>query len=316
MRHLLIWIFCGIFFIYFIACLSQKSIPRGLVKFKSFTNNPVFKGTSDGNWDNFIRERGWIIFEDGLYHLWFTGYSERGGFKRLGYATSADGIHWERYAGNPIIPDSWVEDMSVFKWHDTYFMMAEGVHDWAHLLTSEDGIQWQDHGSILIYEPDGTPLADPTKETSHAGTPVLLRRNNTWTLFFERSDAAIWLAISPDSLPLNWTKVQKEPVLSPGPEQYDQVAVAADCIIKIDDVYYMYYHATAENPWNNWCVCLAYSNDLIHWTKYENNPIGYYGDAPILVFNGNDYLLFVTDSDKEMKLYYPIEKIPFPDKVE
>ncbi len=312
MTKILILLIGFIYVIFLMGC-STNPIPKGLTEFKPYSGNPVLTGTPEGNWDTFIRERGWIKFENGLYHLWFTGYSKKRGFKRLGYATSTDGMKWRRDNDNPLIPESWVEDMSVFKWKEIYFMMAEGVHDWAHLLTSPDRKQWQDHSSILIYEPDGTLLADPAKETSHAGTPVLFRKNNTWHLLFERSDAAIWLATSMDSLPLNWTKVQEKPVLSPGPEQYDNVAVAADCVIKIDGVYYMYYHATAEDPWNNWCVCLAYSKDLIHWTKYENNPIGYYGDAPVLVFNGQDYLFFVTDSGKEMNLYYPVKKIPFPD---
>ena len=297
------------------SCTNQKQIPPGLVEFRPYAENPVFAGTSDSTWDKFIRERGWIMFENGMYHLWYTGYSKKGGFKQLGYATSSDGIQWTKYTGNPLVPDSWVEDMSVLRVGDTYYMMAEGVHDWAHLLTSKDRINWIDHGSILISDPDGTLIADPTKETSHAGTPVLLKEENIWYLFFERSDEAIWMATSTDSIPLKWTKVQREPVLSPGPGEYDDVAVAADCIVKIEGRYYMYYHATAEDPWDNWCVCLAFSDDLVHWTKYKNNPIGYYGDAPVLVFNGKNYLFFVTDSGQEMKLYYPVEKIPFPDKL-
>ncbi len=298
-----------------INCSHKDQIPKGLVKFNAYPGNPVFSGTSDSTWDNYIRERGWIMFENGLYHLWYTGYSEKRGFKHLGYATSSDGIHWTRYKGNPLAPDSWGEDMSVIKVKDTYFMMAEGVHDWAHLLTSKDRVNWEEHGSILIYDPDGTPIADPAKQTSHAGTPVLLKIENIWYLFFERSDEAVWMATSTDPIPLKWTKIQKAPVLSPGPGEYDNVAVAADIIVKIEGKYYMYYHATAEDPWNNWCICLAFSDDLIHWTKYKNNPIGYYGDAPALVFNGKDYLFFVTDSGKEMKLYYPDEKIPFPDEM-
>ena len=316
MRYFLI---ISVYFTFLIGCLGcsdQNQIPRGLVEFKPYAENPIFSGTSNASWDNYIRERGWIIFEDNCYHLWYTGYSVKGGFKQLGYATSSDGIHWNRYPANPLVPDSWVEDMCVLKVEDIYYMMAEGVHDWAHLLTSKDRINWTDHGSLLIWEPDGTLIADPKEETSHAGTPVLLKKDGTWYLFFERSDEAVWLATSMDSIPLKWTKVQKEPVLSPGPEEYDNVAVAADCIVKIRGRYYMYYHATAEDPWDNWCICLAFSDDLIHWTKYKNNPIGYYGDAPVLVFNGKDYLFFVTDSGKEMKLYYPVEKIPSPDEVE
>lgn len=38
-----------------------------------------------------------------------------------------------------------------------------------------------------------------------------------------------------------------------------------------------------------------------------------YDDAPVLVFNGKENFLFITDSVKEMKLFYPVEKISFSD---
>jgi len=307
---------CLAVFLFGNSCQDQNQIPRGLIEFKPYADNPVFAGAPAGSWDPTIRERGWVMFEDGLHHLWYTGYAEPDGIKQLGYATSPDGIIWNKHEKNPLNPDSWIEDVSVYKFGSVYFMMAEGVHDWPHLLTSTDRLNWTEQGSLLIHDPDGAPIADPADENSHAGTPILLKEHDRWLLYFERSDTAVWLATSMDSIPLNWTKVQKEPVLSPGPGKYDNIALAADCIVKIDHRYCMYYHATAETPWNRWCVCLAYSDDLIHWTKYEKNPIGYYGDAPMLVFNGKACLLFVTDSGREMKLYFPAQNIPFPERME
>ena len=187
----------------------------------------------------------------------------------LGYATSPDGA---------------------------YYMMAEGVHDWAHLLTSTDRGTWNDHGSIVIREPGGTPICDPKDSNCHAGTPTLWRENGTWYLFFEQNDLASWLASTTEETPLHFTKVQSAPVLSPGPEPYDKVAIACDEIIKYDGKYYMYYHATAHDPWDDWCYSIAVSDDLIHWTKYGKNPLSYDGDAPILVDNGRELTLFVTES--------------------
>ena len=75
------------------------------------------------------------------------------------------------------------------------------------------------------------------------GTPVIWIENGQWYLFYERNDDAIWLAKSDDKL--TWTNVQDEPVLRPGPDEYDFGAVAANQIIKYKDRYYMYYHGNA-----------------------------------------------------------------------
>jgi len=157
-------------------------------------------------------------------------------------------------------------------------------------------VSWTDRGSLVIREPDGSPICDSRDSKCHAGTPTLWREDGTWYLFFERSDRAIWLASTKEDVPLHFTKVQSGPVLSPGPEPYDKVAVACDQIIKYDGKYYMYYHATAHDPWDDWCYCIAVSEDLIHWTKYGENPLSYDGDAPILVDNGHELSLFVTES--------------------
>ena len=54
--------------------------------------------------DNEIRERGYILKEDGMYHLWYTSYTNIDSVKWLGYATSPDGYNWTRYKDNPIQP--------------------------------------------------------------------------------------------------------------------------------------------------------------------------------------------------------------------
>ncbi|MBZ0255988.1 glycosylase [bacterium] len=297
------------------ATADENPVPRGLYEFTPSGSNPVFTGGGNDQWDKSIRERGWVMFEDGLYHLWYTGYAAGDGLRQLGYATSPDGIHWVRHSANPLSGESWVEDMSVVKFDGAYYMMAEGFHDWAHLLISKNKTTWKELGSITINNPDGTPIADPKDPDSHAGTPVLWRENGVWYLLFEHNDEAIWLATTTETPPLHFTKTQDDPVLSPGPDDYDKVAVAADSIIKIQGTYYLYYHATGQKPWGNWCVCLATSKDLIHWKKHGENPVGYYGDAPILVFNGKDYRFFVTDSPKDMRLYLPVEAVPQPDAI-
>jgi beta-1,2-mannobiose phosphorylase / 1,2-beta-oligomannan phosphorylase len=261
--------------------------PREILDFAPIENNPVFTGTGSNTWDQKIRERGYIIREDGLYHMWYTGFREEPDTEmHLGYATSLDGLVWTRYADNPIFDEGWVEDMMVVKSDGTYYMFAEGKDDIAHLLTSSDRVHWKEHGPLDIRYVNGTPLSKGAY-----GTPTAWLEDGVWYLFYERGDLGIWLATSTDMKV--WTNKQDEPVIQIGPETYDKYGVAVNQIIKHKGKYYAYYHATAFEDWHEWTSCVAISEDLVHWKKYENNPIMKENkSSPILVHDGEQYRLY------------------------
>jgi lysophospholipase L1-like esterase len=249
------------------ALASQLKFPPELVRFVPYQANPVFKA-APGQWDSFIRERGWILREDGLWKLWYTGYERKDSTRLLGYATSPDGIAWTRYAGNPLVRDHWVEDMMVVKHEGTYYMFAEGLHDRAQLLTSKDGIGWQRAGTLDIRRKDGQPISD-----GPFGTPVGWRENGLWHLFYERNDLGVWLATSPDLKV--WTNVQDEPIMTPGPDDYDKDLIAFNQVLKHKGRYYAFYHGSATTgPLAKlWSTAVATSTDLLHWDKYPANPL-------------------------------------------
>lgn len=277
---------------------SAKDFPDELVRFKAWGKNPVFAGSDTLNWDHFIRERGFILHEDSMYYMWYTGYPVGDNDeKHLGYATSPDGLTWTRYSGNPIYATAWVEDMSVLKSGDTYYMFAEGRGDTAHLLTSTDRIHWTEQGNLDIRQTNGDPI-----KTGSYGTPAIWKEDDTWYLFYERGDLGIWLATSKDVK--KWTNVQDEPVLAMGPEEYDKYAVAMNQVIKYKGHYYGYYHASAFKDWRDWSTNVAVSEDLVHWTKYAGNPIiGNNRSSGILVDDGKQYRMYTMHP--EVNLYFP-----------
>jgi len=271
---------------------GPEAFPKEMVEFTPYEQNPVFKGTGQETWDKTIRERGFIMIDDGIYKMWYTGYNGPDTVtKYLGYATSPDGINWTRYQGNPVFIKRWTEDMFVFKLENKYFMYAEGRKDVAHLLLSDDGINWEDQGDLKILTTKGDTIPGPY------GTPSVLIENGKWYLFYERNDEGVWLAVSDDHI--NWKNVQDEPVLKKGPGEYDSGAVASNQVFKFKGSYYMFYHGTSEAGWSDpgttslWTSNLAMSADLIHWIKYPKNPI-VEGDhsSPIIVFDGNKYRLY------------------------
>jgi len=241
--------------------------PEALVRWSPAAPDPVFRGGGAGAWDEKIRERGWVRFEGGLFHLWYTGYNDaRSKLRLLGHATSPDGLRWTRDPANPVFGGSWVEDVCVVEQGGGYQMFAEGKGDVAHRLTSADRVHWKDEGPLDIRAVDGTPIPP-----GPYGTPTAWFEDGTWSLFYERGDLGVWLARSKDLAV--WTNVRDEPVLDRGPGAYDREAVALNQIAKEGGIYYAYYHANAHRPWGDWTTCIARSRDLVHWEKYAGNPI-------------------------------------------
>lgn len=272
--------------------------PTELIDFVPYEHNPVFAGGGADTWDKLIRERGYILRENGIYRMWYTGYNDSLSDARyLGYATSGDGLHWIRYPGNPLFSDSWVEDMQVIKHQGVYYMFAEGRNDIAHWMMSDDGIHWKNQGNLDIRNTSGAPLSP-----GPYGTPTVWIEDGRWYLFYERNDQGVWLAESADGR--LWKNVQDDPVIAMGPEAYDKHGLAVNQIVKYKGRYYAYYHGTGFDPWRDWTTDVAMSTDLTHWKKYPGNPI-VSGDksSGILVNDGTQYRLYTMHPD--VRVYFP-----------
>lgn len=291
-----------------VAAAHADDFPPDLVRWTASPSNPVFAGTGLARgWDRKIRERGWVLVEDGVYHLWYTGYNDdRSPNRSLGYALSVDGMTWIRYPANPIVTSSWVEDVCVVKQGATYYMIAEGAQDIAHLLTSTDRVTWLERGPLDIRLKDGTPIPPGPR-----GTPAVFVRDGVWHLFYERGDAGVWLATTRDPVLGPWVNVQDDPVLAMGPKPYDSTAVAFDQVFERDGVYYAYYHANSHKPWTaDWTTNLARSTDLVHWEKYPHNPL--------IERNSSSSVLVVPPGSRSPRLYtmHPeVRVFENPDKV-
>jgi hypothetical protein len=91
-----------------------------------------------------------------------------------------------------------------------------------------------------------------------------------------------------------------------GPHSYDKYAVAFDQVIKYEGSYYAYYHASEYEDWHEWTSCIAKSDDLIHWKKYNKNPILRENkSSPILVKNGEEYWLY--SMHPEVCIHLPVK---------
>jgi len=247
-----------------IAATAGELFPDELTTFSPNAANPVFTAQGDGHWDVKIRERGWILFdkeaEDGTpaWRMWYTGYDgTREGQKKLGLATSIDGVKWTAHPG--------VEDMMIVPHDGTLYMFAEGKGDQSHLLKSKDGIAWQRVGVLDVRKANGEPI-----EPGPFGTPVAHHEGGVWYLFYERRDAGIWLATSRDMKV--WTNVSGDPVMVPGPDAFDVDLIAMNQLFKYKGRYYASIHGSKAGS-KLWANGIAVSDDLRNWQKYSGNPL-------------------------------------------
>jgi beta-1,2-mannobiose phosphorylase / 1,2-beta-oligomannan phosphorylase len=157
----------------------------------------------------------------------------------------------------------------VVRHSNTYYMFAEGEHDnHAVMLTSQNGIDWKWQGELDVRLADGKRSAPKP-----CGTPTVWIENDKWYLFYERNDKGVWLATTNEPLRRIWTNVRDEAVLRPGPAEYDKDMIAVDQIIKYRGAYFAFYHGSGTAMPRTWNTDLACSTDLVHWRKYEGNPI-------------------------------------------
>jgi len=277
---------------------SAQDLPSVFSGFRPHAENPVFTGAA-GEWDSLIRERGWILKDGDRYHLWYTGYNpERTPLiMNLGYATSTNGIEWTRHTKNPLLPEIWVEDMMVIKRNDVFYMFAEGTNDQAQLLTSIDGVIWKRRGTLDVRLMSGGKIPP-----GPYGTPTALFANDTWHLFYERKDQGVWLATSKDMQV--WTNVSDQPVILPGPDDYDRIMIAMNQVVRHNNRWYAVLHGTGSptKP-RDWCTYFAVSDDLVTWEKCSAGPVLPIADnksSGVLVGDGESFRLYTMHAKVDL----------------
>ena len=271
--------------------------PQALVEFAAKTAEPVLQPGPPGSWDERITERGWFMYEDGMYHAWYGGWSgaynhASQNFVKLGYASSNDGVNWTKHPDNPIYTEHWTEDMSIVKNGNTYYMYAEneftgdGNGATIDLYTATDKINWTRHGVVLAPRIGW--------EANDVGTPTVWKEGNKWFMLYEGFDngaGKVGLATSTDGK--NWTRFAGNPVLMNSVNPALDIAI--DSVIKQRNVYYAYGHYdTGEGVWAGG---LFTSTDLINWKAYPGNPI--LDNSAVLVDNGVNYFMYGISSNPD-----------------
>jgi predicted GH43/DUF377 family glycosyl hydrolase len=125
------------------------------INWNKHASNPILQQGAVGDWDSWGAFFGPAVIKDGsVYKMWYSGGMSFLTSHRIGYATSSDGVYWEKYSGNPVLAPqcsaSWDDQQlwfpEVIKDGTTYHMWVgcyDGSINRIGYASSNDGISWQ-----------------------------------------------------------------------------------------------------------------------------------------------------------------------------
>ena len=272
--------------------LENASAPYVLFEDGEFTmwfrrENEIWRAVSDDgvNWEEspetpvLARGVGWdsysllypVVFRsDGLYRMYYNGqqHASAAGMD-IGYATSDDGIVWERFAENPVITE---HDFGTRTW--SIIGLAGQLHDdGVHLFIRKAGVMC-DGETIYLHSDDWTGFraSGTTNLTGPAGdgwdrhsivVEGLFERASGFGAYYSGAsmcsgaDSQIGLLTSDDGL--TWTRASEDPVLQPGDEgSWESDYVRTSNVVEVEGERWLYYGGVGESEYS---IGLAFIGD-------------------------------------------------------
>ncbi|MEA3287817.1 MAG: hypothetical protein U9Q77_10650, partial [Candidatus Marinimicrobia bacterium] len=205
-----------------------------------------------------------VIHDETGYKLWYTGLNLTDDTQQIGLATSADGINWEKYGQNPVIPSGpsgswneiWSKDPSVLKIDGAYHMWYSGKEaegdNAIGLAYSMDGISWQEYENnpIIFHNPD------MEWESAWITFPkVTIREDGSLVMFYVGSAGVNWqigMAHSPDGI--TWTKHLNNPIITYNePGTWNSLYSTGPSLVIMEPGHYSLWYAGNDGS-NHWHI--------------------------------------------------------------
>jgi len=269
-----------------------------MCEFTRYAGNPILGGVLGTCFDMSVD------VANGRYRMWFSWRTHRG----IGYAESADGLHWEVrdtvvLGPEPSIEAEHLEVTRPFVLVDdgqlTMWYAAHGEDRVAIArATSFDGISWQRQGVVL--DP-----REPWEKAAIMCPSVLRDHDGTYHMWYSGGERvepdAIGYATSPDGI--RWTRVTDVPVLTARPgSSWESHRVAGAHVFRLDEWLYAAYIGFA-NEFDDSSVGVARSRDGIDWHRHAGNPVITHGE-PGQFDSINVYKPFVVVDGETWRVWF------------
>ena len=225
-----------------------------------------FGGAYEGRWVF----KPSVIYDDGVYKMWYSGAEVNPNPYRIMYATSTDGINWIKHGlvidigSSGSFDDVGASRPTVIKDGSTYKMWYSG-HDGSKYTigyaTSTDGIGWAKLGGVMGVGAPGS------YDDEGVYNPSVLKDGGTYKMWYvaqnepTSTDRRVAYATSPDGI--TWTK---HGVAVDNGGVYDNIDAYSPTVIKNADGTYDMWYAGRSNG-SHFCILHATSPDGITWTK-------------------------------------------------
>lgn len=183
-------------------------------------------------WEDSVN-RASVWFRDGVWHLWYTGQTR--GYSKIGYATSKDGVRFERVSRLPVlVPEFPHEGFSVMnpyvRWDDARgvwrMWYASGETFEPNVICyaeSKDGVKWEKSPLNPVFTKGRGWEKDRV-----GGCEVHPLPDGRWAMFYigyrDMHTASIGCAVSPDGV-TRWKRLAANPLVAPTPGSWDSEAV-------------------------------------------------------------------------------------------
>jgi predicted GH43/DUF377 family glycosyl hydrolase len=272
-----------------------KSTDRAV--WEKYPGNPVLQDGLGDVWDGDFVSQPTVLYDGAQYRMWYAGYD--GSKMRIGYATSNNGLVWNKHPLNPVLnvgkSGSWdamgVSNPTVLydgAQYRIWYVGYDGSKMRIGYATSGDGVVWSKYPLNPVLDVGGSGSWD----ANGVRAPTVVFKNGIYRMWYTGYDGAnmrIGYATSGDGV--IWSKLPSNPVLDLGESgSWDAGGVSTPTVVVMGGTYWMCYTGyDGANMRIGYCECKLSIGDVS-------------GDGTVSAYDASLILQFVVGL---------IDKLPF-----